>query len=111
MANTPKKITDPTEAALSAIQDALTARDTPVEPEPGSPPPPPVTAAEPEPVAEEPWRTVRSTSSVREDLFAADPLSLPEEPDAVRRPANDDRESIGQILRGLQRLHLDLAPT
>ena len=103
MANTPKKITDPTEAALSAIQDALTARDTPVEPEPGSPPPPPVTSAEPEPAAEEPWRTVRSTSSVREDLFAADPLSLPEEPDAVRRPANDDRESIGQILRGLQR--------
>jgi len=27
MANTPKKIKDPTEAALSAIQDALSARD------------------------------------------------------------------------------------
>ena len=37
MANTPKKITDPTEAALSAIQDALTARDTPVEAEPVNP--------------------------------------------------------------------------
>ena len=41
MANTPKKITDPTEAALSAIQEALTARDTPVEPETGNPPPHP----------------------------------------------------------------------
>ena len=27
MANTPKKMKDPTEAALSAIQDALTVRD------------------------------------------------------------------------------------
>ena len=34
MANTPKKMKDPTEAALSAIQDALTVRDTTPEPEP-----------------------------------------------------------------------------
>ena len=29
MANTPKKMKDPTEAALSAIQDALAVRDRP----------------------------------------------------------------------------------
>src|SRR6476659_5966699 len=106
MANTPKKITDPTEAALSAIQDALTARDTPVEAEPVNPslpPLPPVTSTEEAPSAEEPWRTVRSTSSVREDLFETDEVSLADEPGALRRPANDDRESIGQILRTLQR--------
>jgi len=105
MANTPKKITDPTEAALSAIQEALTARDTPVEPETGNPPLPPVTSAEEAPTAEEPWRTVRPAASVREDLFEQDDLNLSvaEEPGALRRPANDDRESIGQILRTLQR--------
>src|SRR4051794_21137467 len=106
MANTPKKITDPTEAALSAIQDALTARDTPVEAEPVNPslpPLPPVTSTEEAPSAEEPWRTVRSTSSAREDLFETDEVSLADEPGALRRPANDDRESIGQILRTLQR--------
>ena len=62
MANTPKKITDPTEAALSAIQDALSARDTPVEAEPVNPslpPLPPVTSTEEAPSAEEPWRTVQ----------------------------------------------------
>src|SRR5436190_4508470 len=106
MANTPKKITDPTEAALSAIQDALTARDTPVEADPvdpSLPPLPPVTSTEEAPSAEEPWRTVRSPSSVREDLFETDEVSLADEPGALRRPANDDRESIGQILRTLQR--------
>ncbi|HYJ43913.1 MAG TPA: hypothetical protein VEW06_05605, partial [Xanthobacteraceae bacterium] len=106
MANTPKKITDPTEAALSAIQDALTARDTPVEAEPVNPslpPLPPVTSTEEAPSAEEPWRTVRSASSAREDLFETDEVSLADETGALRRPANDDRESIGQILRTLQR--------
>ena len=106
MANTTKKIKDPTEAALSAIQDALTARDAPVEAEPVNPslpPLPPVTSTEEAPSAEEPWRTVRSTSSAREDLFETDEVSLADEPAALRRPANDDRESIGQILRTLQR--------
>ena len=32
MANNPKKITDPTEAALSAIQEALSTRDSAAEP-------------------------------------------------------------------------------
>src|SRR3981081_2451172 len=105
MANNPKKITDPTEAALSAIQEALTARDAPVEPETGNPLPPPVTSAEEEPAAEQPWRTVRSAGSVRGDPVGPGGFNLAfrEGPGALRRPANDDRESIGQILRTLQR--------
>src|SRR6516164_629686 len=84
MANTPKKIKDPTEAALSAIQDALSARD----------------AAQAAPVEEstsEPlWRAVPSATPDEEPR-------QPEEQSLLRRAANDDRESIGQILRTLQR--------
>ena len=47
MANTPKKMKDPTEAALSAIQDALSVRDTPPEPPVAAPPPPAEHAEEP----------------------------------------------------------------
>src|SRR5258708_7074234 len=65
MANTPKKIKDPTEAALSAIQEALTARDAAVESEAASPPAAQTTPAE-EPVSEPPWRTVRSEAPVEE---------------------------------------------
>ena len=43
MANYPKKMKDPTEVALSAIQDALSIRDNPPESDPAaSPPLPPV---------------------------------------------------------------------
>ncbi|HEY7246413.1 MAG TPA: hypothetical protein VH678_21275 [Xanthobacteraceae bacterium] len=105
MANTPKKIKDPTEAALSAIQDALAIRDevTP-EPQPGGAP-----AAEMQPeeaVADEgsfepPWRRTRAPAPETEE-FAPEAHPPQEEP-VLRRPANDDRESIGQILRSLQR--------
>jgi len=90
MTNTPKKIMDPTEAALSAIQDALSARDAAAEPQT---PVPPATPPE-EPASE--WRTIRSTT------LDAD-VPPPEEQSLPRRAANDDRESIGQILRTLQR--------
>src|SRR5262249_47188954 len=91
---------------LSAIQDALSVRDTPSEPEPAAPPapPPPVTRDE-EPAATPPWRTVRTSAPAapaHQDMFDDD-VPAPEEPGALRRPANDDRESIGQILRTLQR--------
>src|SRR5262252_4822242 len=99
MANTPKKIKDPTEAALSAIQDALSVRDEPAE-TPASPPPPAATRVD-EPLAEPPWRTVRSAGHAKDDVFDDEAHRL-DEPAAPRRPANDDRESIGQILRTLQ---------
>src|SRR5215475_14695699 len=91
MANTPTKIKDPTEAALSAIQDALSARDAAVA-ETQAPAAAPVDAAE-EPPSE--WRTIKSAT--------LDEPGKAEEPSLPRRAANDDRESIGQILRTLQR--------
>src|SRR5262244_2555369 len=109
MANTPKKIKDPTEAALSAIQDALSARDAveasardAAEAEAASPPAAQVTPPE-EPVSEPPWRTARSEAPVEELRPPEQELRAPEEPSLLRRAANDDRESIGQILRTLQR--------
>src|SRR5438067_3085479 len=92
MANTPTKIKDPTEAALSAIQDALSARDEAVA-EPQAPAAAPVAAAE-EPTSE--CTTIQSATLDTEPGKA-------EEPSLPRRAANDDRESIGQILRTLQR--------
>src|SRR5499427_7795288 len=100
MANTPKKIKDPTEAALSAIQEALTARDAAVESEAASPP---STQPIEKPAAEPAWRTVRSEAPVEELRPPAEELRAPEESILPRRAANDDRESIGQILRTLQR--------
>ena len=67
MANTPKKMKDPTEAALSAIQDALTVRDT--TPEPVSPP---AATQRDEPASEPPWRTLRSPTPTRQDMYDDD---------------------------------------
>src|SRR4051812_15400028 len=111
MANTPKKIKDPTEAALSAIQDALSIRDpapdlvrdsaAEVEPDSLSPPDTASATQHEDALSEPPWRTARSSSSANEE-FEED-IRTPEEQGLLRRPANDDRESIGQILRTLQR--------
>src|SRR5437763_831485 len=90
MANTPKKIKDPTEAALSAIQDALSARDAAAEAQAASPPAPPVSAAE-----ELQWPGVSSAPEADGHQAEGQIFS--------RRAANDDRESIGNILRALQR--------
>src|SRR5947209_325572 len=90
MANTPKKIKDPTEAALSAIQDALSARDAAAEAQAASPPAPPVSAAE-----ELQWPGISSAPEA--DVHQAEGQIF------SRRAANDDRESIGNILRALQR--------
>src|SRR3954447_5116628 len=61
MANTPKKMKDPTEAALSAIQDALQIRDEPAQPN-TAPTPAPASA----PSEEKPWPGLRSKLSNRE---------------------------------------------
>src|SRR5262249_62308038 len=71
----------------------------------GDPPAPPA-AKEPRaggPAGEPPWRTVRTETAVEEPRLPEEELRPPEEPSLPRRAANDDRESIGQILRSLQR--------
>src|SRR5262252_2207816 len=90
MANTPKKIKDPTEAALSAIQDALSARDAAAEAQAGISPTPAVSAAE-----DLQWSGISSAPAADEQQREEQAFS--------RRAANDDRESIGNILRALQR--------
>src|ERR1700687_781075 len=99
MANTPK-MKDPTEAALSAIQDALKVREA--EPS-GTMIAPPIAAMPAgEPMSERAWPGLRSSKTAKTEPFE-DEARRPEDTDTLRRPANDDRESIGQILRTLQR--------
>src|SRR4029079_8238555 len=98
MANHPKKVKDPTEVALSAIQEALNISDA-------------STADE------------NDRGSVHNDLSSANSLSTTSYDDSAfdtragdrpafepigevrstRRAANDDRESIGQILQAIQK--------
>src|SRR5215469_8623827 len=87
MANIPKKSKDPTEVALTAIQDALDMRDG--DPRNG-------TAAQREPVR----------GLADDDLFAepaAPPLREERPARSATLAANDDRANIGQILQSLQR--------
>src|SRR4051812_18977912 len=96
MANNPKKVKDPTEVALSAIQEALNISDAPA--------------------------VDNARGSMRGDAAAANTSSAPyndsfdtrpsadrqsfepiEEPRSSRRAANDDRETIGQILQAIQK--------
>src|SRR5260370_9707442 len=96
MDNNPKKVKDPTEVALSAIQEALNISDAPA--------------------ADSTRSSVRSdvtptpsTSAYDEGVFDTRPSSdRPifepiEEPRPSRRAANDDRETIGQILQAIQK--------
>ena len=79
MANNPQKTQDPTEAALSAIQEALNIRPA------GSSP--------------------QSATSADAPADAMPDLFKPEGEDAggLRAPANDDREQVGMILQALRR--------
>src|SRR4051812_840206 len=100
MANTPKKVKDPTEVALSAIQEALNISDTAAdtsrsasmrnEPAPSMAPPAP-------PMFDEPSFEPRPAANERNTVF-----DTIEEPRSSRRAANDDRATIGQLLQTLQ---------
>jgi hypothetical protein len=99
MANTPKKVKDPTEVALSAIQEALNINDAASDSSRGaaradSPPSLPATA--PMPSFSEPSFEVRPNT----DSPAFEPI---DDIRQTRRPANDDRETIGQILQAIQK--------
>ena len=82
MANTPKKMKDPTEAALSAIQDALSVRDTP--PHPNNPSAPVSTRPE-EPAPEQPWLVPCDTRLDATATAAALGVELPDLDDQLRR--------------------------
>ncbi|MCL6531143.1 MAG: hypothetical protein K6T70_13680 [Meiothermus ruber] len=94
MASNPRKLKDPTEVALSAIQDALNLRDG--------------RSARSDDSAEASSREqpLAHGSPEQERTFdsAATRPSLPpsEELAPPRRAANDDRPSVGQILQALQ---------
>src|SRR5271154_7111725 len=96
MANTPKKVKDPTEVALSAIQEALNIDGGSAGDTRGSA----RADAAPEmtsPSYDEPSFDPRPIND-RQQAF--NPI---EESRAPRRAANDDRETIGQILQAIQK--------
>jgi hypothetical protein len=92
MANNPKKIVDPTEAALSAIQEALKVRD-------GADLQDDRTEDLPEPPVRNEW----PESPALDRRHAYEPEETGTAIGGQRAyPANDDQQSIGQILRALQ---------
>jgi hypothetical protein len=90
MANSPKKMQDPTETALTAIQEVLSTSDQPADSHSG-----PFS----EPASRDAGR--RGPAAADKNLFegAVDVDDLR----PGQRAANDDRQSIGQILHSLQR--------
>src|ERR1700682_4861450 len=98
MANNPKKVKDPTEVALSAIQEALNISDVNADTGRNSigdelaPP----TMPSPTPAYSETPFDTRSSA----DRQVYDPIDETRSP---RRAANDDRETIGQILQAIQK--------
>src|ERR1700730_11558394 len=103
MAKYPKRIKDPTTAALSAIQEALNVRDLD-EPAPGVAP---SVTAQPEARADaraDSWRLGTWTRpAVEEDFFQGGETGAADELIKARPPANDDRAAIGQVLQAIQR--------
>src|ERR1700687_4248180 len=98
MANNPKKVKDPTEVALSAIQEALNISDVPAaDNERGSvrSDVTPTNSSSTSPYDENPFDTRPSADRRILDQIA--------EPRRSRRAANADREPIGQILQAIQK--------
>jgi len=95
MANSPKKTIDPTEAALSAIQEALNIHDD-EETAPQAPGP----AIDQHPIERK--APVVAPPAFHEH-FESDPVGPRNLEVQAPGAANDDRQSIGQILQALQR--------
>jgi hypothetical protein len=85
MANYPKKMTDPTEAALSAIQEALNIQDDEQQ------------ASRPEGMAD-----LFAESRQQDATSASDAVGTRNLSETGTRAANDDQQSIGEILHALQ---------
>src|SRR3954469_20843405 len=96
MANNPKKVKDPTEVALSAIQEALNISDNSVDPNRTAVRSDTASAEQPVPQSFDDAFDFRAGP----ERPAFEPV---EEPLAPRRAANDDRETIGQILQAIQK--------
>src|SRR3954463_13407733 len=97
MANNPKKVKDPTEVALSAIQEALNISDNSVDSSRAAARNEATPAEHPAPLTfDDPSFDFRATAP-------SPAFETVEEPLAPRRAANDDRETIGQILQALQK--------
>jgi hypothetical protein len=97
MANNPKKIADPTEAALSAIQEALKVRGDEDQPD-----------SEPQGIRNtlgstvaDRWRDVPATPTF-DAQFDSGEIGARSGGAQALRAANDDQQSIGQILHALQ---------
>src|SRR5580704_13797775 len=101
MANYPKKLMDPTEAALSAIQEALNVRDD----DERQPAPPleesqiPLAASADAIPHTEPEMPAFDEAIDLDDIDTRDHRAAEPQP---FRAANDDQQSIGRILRALQ---------
>src|ERR1700742_3964640 len=106
MANNPKKVKDPTEVALSAIQEALNIGDTSSNDSDrdsvhnDSMRSDASAAVSPPPVYNEPSFDTRDSRPSTSERPIFEPI---EEPRQTRRAANDDRETIGQVLQALQK--------
>src|SRR5205807_8831303 len=118
MANNPRKVKDPTEVALSAIQEALNIADVPprdidrmgrIEPDTGRgdlgrTEPPPLQADD-RLVSPPQERPLPSFDDYTPTTRASSERIAPahdDEPSFNRRAANDDRETIGQVLQAIQ---------
>jgi hypothetical protein len=97
MANYPKKMKDPTEAALSAIQEALNIQQDEEQ-----------AAGQPEGMADllsgpPDGHAQSAPASTSDDLFGSDAVGTRDLSGPAAYAANDDQQSIGQILHALQR--------
>src|SRR3984885_9407265 len=98
MANNPKKVKDPTEVALSAIQEALNIGDAPMADDAHNSMR--NEAASINSSAPSDYNEPTFDTRPNNDRPIFDPI---EEPRSTRRAANDDRETIGQILQAIQK--------
>src|SRR5579871_3472301 len=99
MANTPKKVKDPTEVALSAIQEALNISDGANADNARS-----SARADAAPTVNPPISSFEEPSFETRQVGDRPTFNAVEEaPRVARRAANDDRETIGQILQAIQK--------
>src|SRR5438874_5745128 len=114
MANNPRKVKDPTEVALSAIQEALNIADVPPSQiERMSRIDQPELHGEPEraDIDDRPMPSFERSMPSLDDIKPADrvgneriaPTRQDEQATFTRRAANDDRETIGQLLQAIQK--------